>query len=347
LSPRIRTVLVNIGGFGLAALLLYLALRGVDLREISEALRTADYRWLIPVVAVLLGSHYLRAIRWCALMEVIGDDDPADGRPRRGLAFASIMIGYMVNYAAPRLGEVARTANFARQSGLPFSGVLGTVVAERVLDVAALGVGVLIVAVMLSDRLHGLLGMLFEGQDVAGAGLLVAAGLLTLVLAIGLLFLFGRLVRASGIDFYSRWAKRVRPVVHSFRDGVMATIRAPKRGVIIVTTVAMWLCYMVAAYIPFAMLDLTQPYGIGLAAAWVMMILGSIGVVVPSPGGVGSYHFITIQGLVYLYGMGAGAAASYAFLTHAAQLVLYVTAGALCMAGQMVLSRRKAAETSG
>ena len=47
-----------------AGVLLYLALRGTDLSEIGEALRQANYAWLVPLGAVTLLSHLVRAWRW-------------------------------------------------------------------------------------------------------------------------------------------------------------------------------------------------------------------------------------------------------------------------------------------
>jgi hypothetical protein len=89
----------------------------------------------------------------------------------------------------------------------------------------------------------------------------------------------------------------------------------------------MWAGYLMMAYLPFLMLGLGEPYGIGVVDAWALMAIGALGLLVPSPGGLGSYHYITIQALVYLYDVPEVPAATYAVLTHAAQLVFYVLAG--------------------
>lgn len=327
----------------LAGLLLYLALRGADLAHIAATLAEADYRWLPPVVIVLLASHLLRAIRWVALMDVLEDATAARGRT--GLAFSSIMIGYMVNYGAPRLGEFARTANFARLDGKPFSGVLGTVVSERILDVLMLSLCLLSVMVILSDRLLDLALHLFDGQDVTTLLILLLTGGIAVLIGLGLLLIARRMLRHSD-GWLGRVTQRIEPTLRTFRDGLMSTVRAPRRMVILVTTLGMWSLYGIAAYIPFAMLGLTDAYGLGLVAAWVMMVLGSLGVVVPSPGGVGSYHYITIMGLVTLYALDPTDAASYAVLTHGAQLVLYVTMGLICLGLQALSLRRKKQRTA-
>jgi hypothetical protein len=61
------------------------------------------------------------------------------------------------------------------------------------------------------------------------------------------------------------------------------------------------------------------------------MAIGALGILVPSPGGIGSYHYITEQALVHLYGVPAAEALTYAVLTHGAQLVFYTLAGGVAV----------------
>ncbi|NBC16548.1 MAG: UPF0104 family protein, partial [Bacteroidetes bacterium] len=176
MTQRTRKWLAQIGSFVLAGVLLYLALRGVDFSAVGEALRTADYRWLLPLVVVLLLSHFLRAWRWQMLLEALPSDaDNTTHRVSLKTAFYSVMIGYMVNYAAPRLGEVVRSANLSRQERLPLSGVIGTVVVERILDVLVLALGLGSVAVLLLDRL-GAVRELFVDPMLNQLGRLPVAG---------------------------------------------------------------------------------------------------------------------------------------------------------------------------
>jgi glycosyltransferase 2 family protein len=304
----------------------------------SSALRAADYRWILPVTVVLLGSHLLRTIRWCALLEVL---DPERGRLPIGPAFAALMIGYMVNYGAPRLGEIVRTATYARHSGLPVSGVLGTVVAERVLDVIMLGLAMISVAIILSDQVTGLLDSFLRTGDMESYVILAAAALIAAILGVVLLSFLRRYIRSSGSPRLASFSDRLRPLVRSFKDGLMAAVNAPRRLTIVATTVAIWACYGLAAYMPFAMLGMDETYGIGLLESWVMMVVGSLGVLVPSPGGIGSFHYVTIQGLTNLYHVSPQAAASYAILTHAAQFVLYLGVGLICVVALRGLARQR------
>ena len=52
---------------------------------------------------------------------------------------------------------------------------------------------------------------------------------------------------------------------------------------------------------------------------------------IPSPGGVGSFHYITRVTLVYLFGVEASLAVTYAVFLHGSQLVFYVIVGFVCI----------------
>ena len=154
MTAHLNRILIYIASFALSGILLYLALRGVDVGELRSALQSAAYVWTLPLIAVILLSHAIRAWRWQILLDALPD------RQRTGdlrsvsfkTAFLSVMIGYFVNFMAPRLGEVVRAANVSRQDGFRFSGVFGTVVVERILDIVVLLLGIFSLSALFYDH---------------------------------------------------------------------------------------------------------------------------------------------------------------------------------------------------
>lgn len=314
----------------LAGLLLYLALRGVDFAAVATALRQADYRWLLPLAFITLLSHWLRAFRWTLFLDALPEGAGPAKPTRTATAFSALMIGYMVNYAAPRLGEVARSANLAQRENVRFSRVLGTVVVERILDVFVLALALLSVLLLLVGRFEAFHTLFVEPLlSRLSAPLPLGALALAVVLTLGLL--------AAGVAYLRRrpapawWRRRVAPPLEAFREGLGTLTQTPRRAALVGSTVAIWACYALMAYLPLVLLGLNTAYGLGVVDAWVLMVLGALGVAVPSPGGVGSYHYITIQTLTLLFATTAADAATYAVLTHAAQLLLYVATGFVCL----------------
>jgi glycosyltransferase 2 family protein len=329
MSPRRKAVLLQIGALALGLGLLWLALRGVDFGEVVEALAAARLGYLIPLTAAVFASHLIRAWRWRLLLDVLPDGAEARRRVRLGDAFSAVMIGYMVNYAAPRVGEVARSANLAAQSDRPLSGILGTVVAERALDVASLVVALAVAFALGARRFMGATALLDPGRALAAApdlpwwGLLLAA-LVVIAASVALV----RLVRGRRAARNAADESRLTRAIHAFRDGLLSLARTRRTGALLVSTAAMWGCYLLMAYLPLPLLRIDT---LGLADAWVLLVMGSLAVIVPAPGGVGPYHYITIQLMTRVFAVALAPATAYAVFTHAAQLFLYTATGFVCL----------------
>lgn len=335
-SPRLKTVLALVGSFVLGGGLLYLALRGVDFSSVGEALRTASYGWLLPLIAVTLLAHLLRAWRWQMLLGALPGTSSQDGPPiSLKLAFYSVMIGYMVNYAAPRLGEVARSANVASQTSMRFPAVFGTVVVERVLDVLTLAVALLSVLALFGDRLAGVLGVFLANAGSALDGIPTIPWTVVLIgsvlVGVGVAFLTRLLFKRRLSQPADAEPGRLVSMFASFRDGLVSLLRVEQKGYVLLSTIGIWFCYLLMADIPLRMLGIADLFGINLLDSWALMNVGAIGMALPSPGGTGSYHYVTVQTLVYLFGVAETPAATYALFSHAAQLVLYAVVGFICL----------------
>lgn len=303
----------------------------MDLARVWLALKQADYRWAVPAVIVTVGSHLLRAWRWQMLLNVLPSSDRSKHtNVSLNTSFGSLMIGYMVNYAAPRLGEVARSANLSRREELSFSSVLGTVAVERVLDICILGGAMVSVFLILWDQIHTIYALFFAPSinyitGISSTWLVGGVGLAVLgVASLGYYWYRSGSTRDTLRQF---WREHGAPLVDRFLVGLKTLFRSGRPGGIIGSTVGMWAGYLLMAYIPLIMLDMTEPFDLSLLDTWAIMILGTLGILVPVPGGAGSYHYITIQTMVYLFAVDEAAAATYAVLTHAGQMLLYVAVG--------------------
>ncbi len=312
-----------VGRTGLIVLalgLFYLALRGVSLDEVLSALKQGSYAWLAPLIAVALASHVIRAWRWQELMRALPE------RPHVPLktAFGGVMIGYMVNYALPRVGELVRCTHVAGLAKLRLGAVFGTVVTERILDVMALLAGLAVSLVLLLDQADIVQEALLEPavQSVAAMrGTVAVFAALAVIVALAGAY---TLLRRGLIP-----TDKLKRIWHSFRDGLLSARHSTRKTALIISTVLMFLLYAGMAYIPLVMFDIARPYALSFLDALVIMFIGAIGVVVPAPGGIGSFHYITRITLVSLFGVPAPLAVTYAVFVHGAQLVLYALLGLL------------------
>ncbi len=105
-----------------------LALHGLKLDEVWASLRTANYLWLVPGVAVYFIGVGVRTWRWHYLLK------PLKEVSVRKL-FPVVVIGYMGNNVYPaRAGELLRAYVLKRNEGVSVSASLATVIVERIFD---------------------------------------------------------------------------------------------------------------------------------------------------------------------------------------------------------------------
>jgi len=115
-------------GLVISILFLYLALKGLQLEDVWQSLKSARYGWLIPGVVVYFVGVWVRAWRWHYLL-----------RPLKSIStrtmFPIVTIGYMGNNIYPaRAGEVLRAVVLKRREDVPVSASLATIIVERVFD---------------------------------------------------------------------------------------------------------------------------------------------------------------------------------------------------------------------
>ncbi len=303
----VHTVLNYVFSAGLTVLFLYLAFRGTDFRKLVQSMEDANYWWMLLMLVFLLLSHVLRALRWRYFLEPI--------KPGIGLRnlFSGVMIGYFFNNVLPRAGEVARPYAIRKLEAVSTSAAFGTIVIERILDVVSFLLLVLLLPLLYSGPLTESFPWLIETEVLVS----VATGVLLFLLV---LFTVRRdwttrVVRVLTRVLPSGLALRVERSAHAFLDGFLF-LKRPRRFVAItVLSVLIWFLYIVMMYAAFFAYGLQDQ--LDFRAAVIVQAISSIGVVLPTPGGTGTYHAFTSQSLSKLFGVDATTALSYATVTHA------------------------------
>jgi uncharacterized protein (TIRG00374 family) len=120
--------LATVGWLVFGALLLYFALRQVDLRQIWLILSRAHIGYVcLALISVILNS-WGKAVRWQVMLA------PDTSRVRIDKTLAALTLGQTMNWFVPgRVGELGR-AYVIGQFGPGRSFALGTIVLEKILD---------------------------------------------------------------------------------------------------------------------------------------------------------------------------------------------------------------------
>lgn len=314
MTSKVRKSLQIILPLLLGVVLLVLLYRKVDFDVVLETLRE-DVRWWIIALSCLLGpvSVLFRSLRWDLQVEPLRH---AGSPATRGLSLLHVQGSYAVNMAIPRLGDLWRCSSMASYSGLPFSQLLGTLIAERAIDMIC--TPLLILPGLALNA--GYFTTFLEEHVSLPSGtllLLVGAGLLGL----GLLILLLRRSRLGDI---------VRRGWQDFLVGLQ-TIRAMDRRtawLFILYTLGIWGCYFLAFYITFYAFPFTQ--GLGPEAALLIFSLITVTSILPVQGNIGPWHFVVIQSLIF-FGVAPDPAASFALIVHTSQTIVTTVVGLLAI----------------
>ncbi|MCB9231708.1 MAG: flippase-like domain-containing protein [Bacteroidia bacterium] len=329
MNKHVGNILKSLLGLLLGVGLLWLATRGQSLAEIRQTFTGADYWWVSLGMLIAILSHLFRALRWQMLLEAAGHSS------KLANLFASVMVGYLVNLALPRAGELTRASLTARSERIPVSTSLGTIFTDRVFDLLFLGAMVLGVFLLELDQIMKIVERAFSQPVDPGATATasfpwkwVAAGVMALG---GILFLvFRKQLMRIGL---------VQKVVKFLGELWLAVIsvRKMKRGwLFLIYSLGIWVCYVFMTYVCFFALEETS--GFGFYFALISFTLGGIGMVFPSPGGIGSYHYafsLAFWAYWAQLGMSGEEAAqnlgtSLAFVIHTSQMVMMIVVGFLC-----------------
>ena len=251
----------------------------------------------------------LRAWRWKYLLRPIKRD-----LKYRNL-FSATIVGYMLNNLFSRLGEIARPYAIGKLEGISRSAALGTILVERIFDMLSFMVAMALIPLVYS----GPLTQVFPWLEETGIWVTVVT-LATLALFTFLMMRRDIVVRI--LNFITRHlspkkAKLVEHVTHSFLDGFLF-LKEPKHYLMIAfLSVLVWGFYIIMQFLPFYAFNMTEKYSLDMGTALVVQAISSIGFILPTPGGTGSYHYFVIQTLTKLYGVSDDVARSYATVTHA------------------------------
>ena len=309
MKGRTKQILQFVIFFGLGGGLMYWQFSRfseVEREQFYRGIREANYVWFF--VAVLIGAfaHILRAVRWQMLLT------PLNRRVGFGTRFYAVMLGYLANYAFPKLGEVVRPTVLVASDDVPFTESFGTVVVERIVDLLCLGLIFVIVLLVEFAHLQDLF-MKYIGEPA----MVKLTGITGSPVKMALLI--GGLVIVVAAFFYIRKkiTGKAKTFLNGLKDGILSVRKVKRPGVFIFQTLLIWAGYYFSMYIVFFCFRETSH--LTLNTALILLLFGTFGAIF-TPGGIGAYQIIITAIMIDLSPDSAPAAASFAWLSWGAQV---------------------------
>ena len=273
-------------------------------KTLLEYFKNANYWWISLGLLFGILSHLSRAYRWKFMLEPMGYT------PRFINSALAVLIGYFVNLAIPRAGEVSRASVMANYENIPFEKGFGTIVAERIADLIMM---FLIIGVTLLIQFDFILQLVKEKLDPVKIIIGLAACLIG-----G--FFFYKYVRKStkGLGL------KIKNFIKSLVEGVTSIFRMKNKWPFIFHTVFIWAMYVLMfwATIP-AIEGLQVPFG----GILVGFIAGGFSIAATN-GGIGLYP-LAVAGAFTLFGVPEEPSTAFGSVMWAAQTAMVILFGGL------------------
>ncbi len=319
MNTKLKSFLQYLFLIAITVALLWFSLRGLTVAEgedksdfILNAWKKSNKGYLLLMAVVAMISHVLRAERWKMLLV------PTGNKVTLGSSFLSLMIGYLVNMAVPRGGEVSRCYNLYKLEKTPVEVSFGTVVVERLIDLVCLIILIAISFFVEWDKLKAFIDTLDfsskEGKSSFPIWIFVG-----IVLAVGLFI---------GI-YLLRKNEKLKEILLGFKEGLLAVFHLKNKGLFIFYSIAIWSLYFLMSY--FVVIAFPETRELGISAVLTLFAIGSIAMAAPLPGGAGSYHTLVPLGLVMLYNLPKADAIAFVFIFHGWQTIIMIVGGVISL----------------
>jgi uncharacterized protein (TIRG00374 family) len=315
-----RTILQYLFFFSLGFFFVWMSVKDIDSekwQQIRLALQNARYYLALPVFAILLLSHYTRALRWRLLIEPLGY------KPDKTNTYFAVMIGYLANQGVPRMGEVLKCTVLAKYEKIPADKLVGTIILERLIDALTLLVVFGITLAIQPGLYTQITNEVFNSGGSENADNI--SGMLLALIIIGIIMLLVAIWMIRKKKNFRDLADIMKLIATRIWQGLSAIRHLKKRGQFILLTILLWTLYLSGGYMGFLALHETEHYGI--REAFTVLSAGSIGMII-SPGGIGGYPLL-IEGTMMVYGLQQSIATAFGWLLWMAQTVVVLVAGLL------------------
>jgi uncharacterized protein (TIRG00374 family) len=308
-APDMRRTAHLSVGLVVSVLCGWLALRSVDFHAVVRGIRQADLTYLAVALLLVVVAFVIRGFRWQAMF--------AEG-VSTSTAMWTTLVGLFLNVALPvRAGEVGRALAMKRAAAIPVVEALTATVLERVYDVVALAVLLLLTLPELPST------VLVRTLAIASVAL-VALGALVALAAGRFLDRIQRLA-ARAVRRILAGDVRVSRAGASIRTGLHAARRRRAAVQVFVLSVVSWVVLAAANWAVLRAVHVSVPW----SASLLVLVATNLAAILPSTAASLGVFEAAARVALTAYGVSATAGATAAIVVHAVNLAPAIVLGAV------------------
>ncbi|HRH03836.1 MAG TPA: lysylphosphatidylglycerol synthase transmembrane domain-containing protein [Bacteroidia bacterium] len=339
MNKSLANVLKALFFLGIGILLIWLVTRNLsdsDKKNILLAFKEAKYIWIAVAMIISGLSHWFRAVRWKMLLTALGH------QPKVSTTFFAVMIGYLANFALPRLGEVSRCGVLTKYEKIPFSESFGTVITERAVDVICL---LIIFGLTLLLEFHRIFQLVNDSILSPFQNKLMHLKENLLFVFLFVLFCLTCIVVFFKYKhkFQQLFSGKFLATIKGFWEGMKSVKNVKNPFGFVAYTVAIWGCYALILYCSFLCFDETTTLGWGAALA--ILTFGSVAIIFV-PGGTGAYQALVTQLLTASYFISFVIAFAFSWIVWTSSLLVILILGIISLVLLPLLNKQTNASAS-
>ena len=295
-----------------------------DVKKVKDLVFRANLLYVFPSIGALLLSHYIRAIRWKMMLDELGT------KPGLTNVFLSVLVGYFLNLVFPRLGEVAKCSLLGKYEKMPVDKLIGTIVAERILDLVCLFI---VIALTIATQLDQLGAYANELIDK----LVIKANQSANIVILFFSGIFILLVLGYWFFKKSKWLKTIQSFFQGIKEGLFVFQKIEKKRMFLVYTVLIWFLYLLSIRIGFY--SMLETNSLSWVPSLTILTFGSFAMIV-TQGGVGAYQ-LAVQKTLSLYQINEVSGLAFGWLLWSVQTFMLLVVGPIAMLLLYLLNRKK------
>ncbi|MBT6808698.1 MAG: flippase-like domain-containing protein [Flavobacteriales bacterium] len=328
-------ILKYVASLSFAGFIIYLLFRNQDPIALIEKISEVEFVWVI--LSMIFGgwAYVNRGLRWIVLIDALGYNSSKMN------SISSVSVGYFTNMFIPRAGEISRCTALNRVEKIPVDKLFGTILVERVIDFVFLISLFLLTLILKFDLILKFFTELgSQSSDSIPSSSTKYYVLVAILLSFTLAYYFLKkwIVKTF---FY----EKIIEFIEGLKEGFKSIKKMKRKSAFWFHTFSIWIMYFLMTYICFQAIPETSH--LTISDGLFLLVLGGIGMVIPTPGGVGSYHAIVMIGLSVL-GVGtiflgengdpSNPALLFPTIVHIAQTLVAIIMGSI---GLLILSLTK------
>lgn len=285
-KQSIFKILKFVGSLSLSAVIIYFLFKNQDPVKLLQEIQMVDGKWVF--FSMVFGSWAIvnRGLRWIVLIDALGYTSS------KWNSVSAVAFSYFTNLFLPRAGEISRCTALNQAERIPVDKLFGTIIVERVIDFIFLFVLIFLTMIFkFNDIFNFYLKISSQKNGSFNSNNIIQFA--TIVLA----FILIVIITKKYLQKTSFYVK-IQEFISGIKIGFKSIKNIKNKSSFWFHTFSIWIMYFLMTYICFFCMEETSNLTAG--DGLFLLVLGGIGMVIPTPGGIGSYHAIMMIGLSVL-----------------------------------------------